>query len=409
MRRRSTPIPADSAVVGIDIAKRSFVAVAQAGDGTVTKPRTFPNSRDGFQSFLAWANERPSWVAALEPTGHYGAPLSNWLHDEGVAVFQVEPLLTKRAKELGDGTRRKTDAKDAAVVAELCRRGICRPFAPLEPPFSELRVLCRHREQLVKRRAQLQNRLHWQLDVVFPEVVPLFQRIDSAACLRLVELAPTPADVLAMEPEVLLQELRRASRGAHGVELVERLRVVAEGSIGVTRDQAARRRAIRQIVDEMASVRARLQEIEADMKACMRQVDYAPRMLSVPLLGELTVAILLAEFGDFRNYKVAKQLIAMAGLDLVEHSSGERRGHRSISRRGRRYARQILYMAVLRLGWTVLSEPRRRLVEENKVAPSKAAIANMSRLLRILHALVRDDVDFDPALHGPKEAESMVA
>jgi transposase len=409
MRRRSTPICADTAVVGIDIAKRNFVAVAQAGDGTATRPRTFPTTRDGFQRFLAWANERPRWVAALEPTGHYGEPLANWLHDEGMAVFQVEPLLTKRAKELGDGTRRKTDAKDAAVVADLCRRGICRPFAPLEPPFSELRVLCRHREQLVKRRSQLQNRLHWQLDVVFPEVVPLFHRIDSAGCLRLLELAPTPADVLAMEPEVLLHELRKASRGAHGVDLVERVRAAAEGSIGVTRDLAARRLAIRQILSEMSAAKARLQEVEEAMKQCVRQVDYAPRMLSVPLLGELTIAILLAEFGDFRNYKVAKQLIAMAGLDLVEQSSGERRGHRSISRRGRRYVRQILYMAVLRLGWTVLAEPRRRLVEENKLAPSKAAIANMSRLLRILHALVRDDVDFDPALHAPKEAESMVA
>lgn len=409
MRRRSTPIAADVTVVGIDIAKRSFVAVAQAGDGTVSKARTFRMSREGFDKFMAWSSTAPRWVAAFEPTGHYGEPLVNWLMDEGVALFQVQPVLTKRSKELLDGTRRKTDAKDAAVVAELCRRGIAKPFAPLESPFAELRVLSRHREQLVKRKSQLQNRLHWQLDVMFPEVIPLFYRLDSAACRALLESAPTPAEVLAADPAELAERLRSASRGAHGAALVEQIRAAAETSVGVTRGTSARRLAIQQLLAELGEVTARIETAEDEMFRRLDDVDYAPRLLSVPRLGKLTAAILLAEFGDFRNYRLAKQLIAMAGLDLVEQSSGERRGHRHISRRGRRYARQILYLAVLRLGWTVLSEPRRRLVEENKLAPTKAAVANISRLLRILHALVRDNVDFDAAKHAPKEEADMVA
>lgn len=34
------------------------------------------------------------------------------------------------------------------------------------------------------------------------------------------------------------------------------------------------------------------------------------------------------------------------------------------------------------------------MVEEHEVEPMKAAVANQCRLLRIMHALVRDDVDF---------------
>ena len=409
MRRRSTPIAAEVTVVGIDIAKRSFVAVAQSGDGTLSKARTFRSCRDGFDRFWEWATSAPQWVVAFEPTGHYGEPLVNWLTDKGIALFQVQPVLTKRSKELLDGTRRKTDAKDAALVAELCRRGIAKPFAALESPFAELRVLSRHREQLVKRRSQIQNRLHWQLDVAFPEVLPLFYKLNSSACRCLLEEAPTPADVLAADPEVLAEQLRVASRGAHGAELVDRIRDAAASSVGVARASDARRLALRHLLGELAEVTSRIDAAEGEMLRLVDEVDYVPRLLSIPRLGKLTVAILLAEFGDLRNYRFAKQLIAMAGLDLVEQSSGERRGHRYISRRGRRYARQILYLAVLRLGWTVLSEPRRRLVEENKLAPTKAAVANISRLLRILHALVRDNVDFDAAQHAPKVVADMVA
>lgn len=409
MRRRCTPIAADVAVVGVDIAKRSFVAVTQKGDGTLSKARTFKTSRDGFESFQAWAEAHGKWVVAFEPTGHYGETLVNWLHDEGVPLFQVQPVLTKRSKELLDGTRRKTDAKDAAVVAELCRRGIAKPFVPLHGPFAELRVLSRHREQLVKRKSQIQNRLHWQLDVAFPELLPLFHRLDSAACRRLLQIAPFPSDVLGVDEAVLTEEMRVASRGALRADFVRNLRAAAERSIGVVRAVEARRLAIAQLLAELEEVGDRLAGIEERMSACLEQVEYAPRLLSVPRLGKLTVAILLAEFGDFRNYRLAKQLIAMAGLDLIEQSSGERRGHRHISRRGRRYARQVLYLAVLRLGWTVLSEPRRRMIEDNKLAPTKAAVANICRLLRILHALVRDDQDFDAATHGNVDEATMVA
>jgi len=411
MRRRVSPVPADTFVVGIDIAKRRFVAVVQAGDGAVSKAKSFAMSRDGFESlqtYVARSTAGAPWVGAVEPTGHYGEPLVHWLHDGGHRVFQVQPLHTKRSKELYDGTRRKTDAKDAAVVADLCRRGICTPSVHLESPFAELRVLCRHREQLVKRKAQLQNRIHWQLDVVFPELIPLFNRVDAAGFRCVLELAPTPQDALRADPHVLAKALRRATHGSQGEETVQQIMDAAASSVGVDRALDARRLTLRHLLGELASVQRLLDEVGEAMKTGLERIEYAPRLVAIPRLGWLTVAILLAEMGDLRGYRFSKQVIAMAGLDLVEQSSGERQGHRHISRRGRRYVRQILYLAVLRMGWNILSEPRRRLVEENKLPPTKAAIANICRLLRIVHAMVRDGTTFNASLVAAK-GETAVA
>ena len=405
-------IAASTVVIGVDLAKRSLVAMALHGDGRRTKPRKFKNELEGFEGLLAFCEESAAdsggFVVAFEPTGHYGEPLVQWLMDEGVALYQVQPLHTKRAKELFDGTRRKTDAKDALVIAELCRRGTARPYAPLDGPFAELRVLARQREQLVKRRGQILNRLHRHLDVVFPELTRHFHRLDSAGCRYILKTAPLPRDILEHCPKDLAEGLRRATRGAlDAAARVEQLRQAAARSKGVSRATRSHRVALAQGLDELAYVGSHIAKVERIMKSVLAEVDYAPRLLSIPNLGEITAAILLAEFGDLREYRVAKQLIAMAGLDLVEHSSGNKKGRRHISRRGRRYVRQILYLAVLRLGWRVFGEHRRRLVEVNKLPATKAAVANMCRLLRIIHALVRDDVDFDvehPALRAPEAA-----
>lgn len=388
-------------VIGVDIAKEESVAVAQMGDGTVAKPLRFNTTSGGFAKLVAYAEAAvkasgaSDFAVSLEPTGHYGWPLVCWLMARGIEVFRVEPLHTSRVKELYDGTRRKTDAKDAVIIADLCRQGLCKPWQVQVGAFAELRLLSRRRQQLVKQRSAATNRLHRHLDEVFPELRRLFNSLTSATVLALLRVVPLPVAILALPLEVLTELVRKASRGQLGEQRVRELRAAASVSVGATEGLAAHALAIRHVVEDLDHVLGQLGEVEGAMRRQLEAVPYARRLLSVPGLGAITVATLLGEFGDLKGYQRAAQLIKMAGLDLVEISSGQLRGKRHISRKGRGYARQMLYLAALRLGGSVLAEPRRRMIEDNKVQPTKAAVANMSRLLRILHSLVRDDVDFE--------------
>ena len=404
MRRRTLRCPiiqSNRVVIGVDVAKNRSVAVAQMGDGTVTKPLRFGTTLTGFVRLLDYAERAvevtsgEGFVVALEPTGHYGWPLVCWLLSRGVEVYRVEPLHTNRTKELYDGTRRKTDAKDALIVADLCRRGFCGRWRILTGPFGELRVLSRRRQQLVKRRSAAANRLHRHLDVVFPELRTLFGKVMCTSVLTLLGRVQTPAQVEALGTEELSVVLRKASRGHLGRERAEEVVRAAGTTIGVTEGLDGHGLAIRQAVGELEDILRQLREVEVAMCHQLEVVPYARRLLTIPGLGAITTATLLGEFGDLKGYRRAAQLVKMAGLDLVEVSSGKHRGKRHISRRGRGYARQMLFMAALRLGGGALAGPRCRMVEDNKKEPTKAAIANMCRLLRIMHALVRDDADFE--------------
>ena len=143
--------------------------------------------------------------------------------------------------------------------------------------------------------------------------------------------------------------------------------------------------------------REKLHAVENEMEKQLEQVPYAENLLSIPGLGTVTVAVVIGELGDLRAYQTAEQILKMAGLDLIENSSGKKKGKRRISRRGRSYLRQVLYMAALTLGTcsAPFAERRRSMLEKGK-AKKQAAVANARALLRTIHALVRDRTYFDP-------------
>lgn len=58
----------------------------------------------------------------------------------------------------------------------------------------------------------------------------------------------------------------------------------------------------------------------------------------------MTGALFLGEIGEPSNYQKASQIEKLAGLNLVEKSSGERKGERKISKRGSNILRYVGYL-----------------------------------------------------------------
>lgn len=72
-------------------------------------------------------------------------------------------------------------------------------------------------------------------------------------------------------------------------------------------------------------------------------------MLAVKGIGIITVAGFLAEVGDLGRFTSPKQIQKLAGLEPKENRSGKHKGRTSISKRGRRKLRRLLFQAVLPL------------------------------------------------------------
>jgi transposase len=79
----------------------------------------------------------------------------------------------------------------------------------------------------------------------------------------------------------------------------------------------------------------------------LEQVPYSKSLLSVKGIGAITVAGLIGEVGDFRQFHTLWEVMKLAGLDLFEISSGKHKGNRHISKRGRPLLRKLLYFAAI--------------------------------------------------------------
>ncbi len=112
-------------------------------------------------------------------------------------------------------------------------------------------------------------------------------------------------------------------------------------------------------------------------------------------IGEITVAGLIGEVGDFREYKTISEILKLGGLDLFEISSGKHKGQHRISKRGRSLMRKLLFFAainVVRKGG-ILHEYYQGCLGRGMVK-MKALIAVSRKLLGIMFALVRDHSEY---------------
>jgi transposase len=118
--------------IGVDISK-SHLDVFRLENGAA---RRFENTAAGFRALVKWLGEAPVARIVFEPTGAYHKAFEAALADR-FPLVKVNPLQARRFAE-AYGTRAKTDAVDAQMLA---RMGAAFDLAPQEPCSKEARAL----------------------------------------------------------------------------------------------------------------------------------------------------------------------------------------------------------------------------------------------------------------------------
>lgn len=148
----------NTAILGIDIAKRSFDVCLLLGDQSIDKH--FDNSPHGFTKLkrLLQTYDVHQVHACIEATSSYGLALARWLHQQGHRVSIVNPArIAAYAESLM--SRTKTDKADARIIAQFCLHQQPEAWTPPPPELAELQALVRHIDALIVDRQQHANRL----------------------------------------------------------------------------------------------------------------------------------------------------------------------------------------------------------------------------------------------------------
>jgi transposase len=137
-------------VIGIDISKSWFdVHVHTSG-----RKARFDNTIEGWKAFKGWS--AAPFHAVMEASGSYYLGLACWLSEQGEAVSVVNPLVIRRYSQM-KFIRAKTDAKDAALIAEYAVINTPDRWTPPAPYIRQLRQLLACQRQIVHMRTQVRN------------------------------------------------------------------------------------------------------------------------------------------------------------------------------------------------------------------------------------------------------------
>ena len=333
--------------VGIDPAKRVHRAVGVLFPDEVVFDSELPNALDAIQSLdlrlaeLA-ATHAAELVYGLEDHRRYGRLLSQVLTERGRDVRVVNPLWTNRQRAFYG--QDKDDAIDGRSIAAVVLRR--RDQLPLANDFGQLAQAIREAERAVedlgKKRTELVNRLHLQLNDVYTSAYETyFGKLKSPIALRFFRRFPIPQDLGgqdAVQLSRVILGLANGRVGPHkGRDREEFLQAKAEkilktsASLGQTpRTLALELKAelIRQLCDELLVNHDRVTRLERMLREHLLPA-VGQTITTMPGIGTILAATIVGETGSVIRFRSRAAYAVYNGTAPARYSTGGRERHKA--------------------------------------------------------------------------------
>lgn len=389
---------------GIDVAKQKHVACIIDDSGQyLVRPQSIRNDAAGYQQLLTCLKQsgrKKALLAGMEATGHYWYGLHDFLTRQGYAVAVLNPIQT--AQQAKQAIRKcKTDKYDAFHIANLLR---CGPYKAAVVP-GELamtcRLLTRLRYRMARQSAMIKQLVNSRLHPVWPEYEGLFSNTFSTTSMEILQIAPTPKELLGLDVDDLSERIRKASRGRFGPAHTQRILHSAKNSVGMQRGHDGISTGIKFLVEQIVSLEPVHKKLDGEIQTLASKLpEY---LFTLPGATERTIVSLYGEVDPIETFERPSQLVAFAGLDPKVYQSGQYDApNRHVSKRGSPYLRRTLWQMAYRAVCTEgdLRDFWRRKHRQNKhhlVAVTAAA----NKLCHIVWRIMTDRRDYIPKGYNP--------
>jgi transposase len=380
--------------VGIDIAKEIHWVTAIDADGVVRIDRKLLNTPTDIASLAEQLADLGGSVRiGLDVVGGIAGLAEAILAEAGFKLVHVPGLAVNRARQGTVGGENKSDPRDARTIADQVRtRSDLRTLEPATELDLEIRLLAGRRRDLVDAQTQRLSRMHDLLTGIFPGLEACLD-LRTKGPLHLLTRYVTPAELRAAGQKRLVRHLRAAS-GVPNVEaLVDRaLAAAAEQTIAVPAEHMTAR-LIRELATEALANRARLIELDRELEALLKRHPDAALIRSLPGMGVVLTAELIAEAGNLSRFRSADALASAAGMAPVLRQSGKTRFLRRPAG-GNKCLKRIFYQSA----FCSLSHDDSRTFYDRKRREGKrhhqAVIALARRRVNVLWAVVQSRTPF---------------
>lgn len=380
--------------VGIDIAKEVHWVTAIDADGIVRIDRKLLNAPSDLAALAdELAGLGGSVRVGLDVVGGIASLAEAMLAEAGFALVHVPGLAVNRARQGTVGGENKSDPRDARTIADQVRtRTDLRAIEPATELDLEIRLLVGRRRDLVDAQTQRLARLHDLLVGIFPGLERSLD-LTTKGPLHLLTRFVTPAELRTAGKKRLVRHLQTAGGLPKVEDLAERvLAAAAEQTIAVPAERMTAR-LIRELAMEALASRTRLIELDRELEALLQRHPDAALIRSLPGMGAVLTAELIAEAGNLSRFRSADALASAAGIAPVLRQSGKTRFLRRPSG-GNKGLKRIFYQSA----FCSLSHNDSRAFYDRKRREGKrhhqAVIALARRRVNVLWAVVHSRTPF---------------
>ena len=385
--------------VGVDVSKDYSTAQGLDKNGKKLFYLRFAMNYGGFSEMLKvmmnHAESITDVTVAMESTGCYHINFFSFLSSEGIACVVVNPLLIANFTRLSL-RKTKTDKKDALIIAQfLVSHEKSLSAMTFSQDTQDLKDIARERESLTVLISGMKNDIKRLLQGTFPELEKL---CDPCGETMLSFLSQFPS------ARLLRTGKRRDIEKALICPNEKRKRVVVsvDDIIAAAKTSVASSSAAKELIlSEKASTLLYLQEkkkrvTEVLIETCeSMRIEELDIIRTVDGVNDITGSTFLAELGNINRFSSYKHVIAFAGLDPSIHQSGQYEGRSTISKRGNRHLRRIIFLITLcavRSKNTFREYFLRR--KKEGLPPKKAILATAHKIVRVIFAMLSNKTPF---------------
>ncbi|MBT2263496.1 IS110 family transposase [Rhodococcus erythropolis] len=383
---------------GIDAGKDHHHCVVMDSDGTLS--RRVANDEAELTVLIDDAVSLSvggvvTWAVDLNNGG--AALLIALMADRGQRLFYIPGRVVHHAAGSYRGDS-KTDAKDAAIIADQARmRRDLHPVRAGDEISIELAILTSRRTDLMRDRTRTVNRLRALLSTYFPALERALDISNVKATLILLSGYQTP-DAIRKLGQTRLEAWLRKRKAYNAAQIAAKAIVAARSQYARVAGQDVAASTVAKFAVQVMNIEAEMAEIDRDIEERFRRHRHAEMIESMPGFGPVLGAEVLAVTGgDFTAFETADRLAGIAGLAPVPRDSGRVSGN---LRRPRRYDRRLLrafYLsAQLSLRSCVASQTYYARKGSEGKRHTQAVLALARRRLNVLWAMLRDNAIYQP-------------
>ena len=386
-------------IVGIDIGKNhheaSIVSPEGKQIGHSLRFATTHKGADSLMSFIFNNIGNSSCIFGMEATGHYWYPIYSFLKARGYTIYVINPIQSDSLRKMYI-RQTKNDSIDSFLIAEVIRFGQFTTTSMADENILAIRQLCRYRDSVISSRTEIKLRISTIMEQIFPEYEKQFSSLWVSTSMGILEKYLTPDNIENAPIDELFEIIKDKSHNKLTMKKAISIREAAADTFGIKIAQDAFSFQLKQLIDRMNFLDKQIEALDCQILEYYEKFDCY--LHTIPGIGMIAAATILAEIGDINRFKSSSALVAFAGIDPTVRQSGEFSStHNHMSKRGSPYLRHAIFLAATTCSFhnSPLNAYYKKKRDQGKHhLTATGAVAR--KLTTIIYAVLRDSKPYEP-------------